>query len=99
MSGMNRFTQTYICVHILRSFLRMGSPAENGPAQYHIRIDQGSYLVLVQSALVTAPSRISLGKRGFMCRRWYWKSSPIVYIFMYMCIFLGYVCSIMYICM
>ena len=54
MSGMNSFTQLFVCVHILRSFLRMGSPAEYGPVQYHFRIDQGSYLVLVQSALVTA---------------------------------------------
>ena len=81
---MNLFSQSFICVlHILRSFLRMGLPAENGPVQYHIQIDHGSYLVLVHSALVTAAAAHLSREKGFMFRRWYWKSSPIVYIFMY----------------
>ncbi len=114
MSGMNRFTQSYICVHILRSFLRMGSPTENGPVQYHIRIDQGSYLVLVHSALVTAAAAHISRERGS------YVSSMVLevfthrihihvymYIFRYVCKFAlyacmyvcMYVCSIMYICM
>ena len=76
LSGMNSFSQSFICVRILRSFLRMGSPAENGPVQYHIRIDQGSYLVLVHCALVTAAAAHLSREKGFMFRRWYRKSSP-----------------------
>ena len=85
MSGMNSFSQSFICVRILRSFLRMGFPTENGPVQYHVRIDQGSYLVLVQSALVTAAAAHLSREKGIYVS----SSLPIVYIFMYVCM---YVC-------
>ena len=55
LSGMNSFSQSFICVRILRSFLRMRLPAENGPVGAVSYPDRpGGYLVLVHSALVTA---------------------------------------------
>ena len=86
----------------------MGSPAENGPVQYHIRIDQGSYPVLVHSALVTAAAAHLSREKGI------YVSSMVLevftnrihihvcmyvcmYIFRYVCKFALYAC--MYVCM
>jgi hypothetical protein len=89
----------------------MGFPAGIGPVQYHIRIDQGSYLVLVHSALVTAAAAHLSREKGI------YVSSMVLEVFAhrihihvcmyecrYLCIFFRYVCKFalyacMYVCM